>query len=97
MPRSVSGTTVTLAYLPPSLIAPRAGAPMPAVLTVVGIWGAGLPRRAKGVLLLPAVYFMVIHAASVSSMRYRLPAEPFMAILAVGGWRDKGGAHGGGE
>ena len=44
----------------------------------------GLPVRAKVLLLIPALYFTVIHAASVAGLRYRLPAEPPLAILAAG-------------
>jgi hypothetical protein len=67
------------------------------LLAIAGVFANGLPTGAKAVLLLPAVYFMIIHAASVSSMRYRLPAEPFMAILAVSAWQGKGGVHVGDE
>jgi 4-amino-4-deoxy-L-arabinose transferase-like glycosyltransferase len=40
-------------------------------------------RPAKALLLTPALYFTFIHAASVASLRYRLPAEPLMAIVAA--------------
>ncbi|MGA2230934.1 MAG: hypothetical protein ABSH22_08550, partial [Tepidisphaeraceae bacterium] len=49
----------------------------------VGVRGRGLPPRAKVLLLVPALYFTVVHAASVSGLRYRLPAEPPLAILAA--------------
>jgi len=42
-------------------------------------------RAAKALLLMPALYFTLIHAASVASLRYRLPAEPLMAIVAAAG------------
>ena len=42
-----------------------------------------LPRGAKGFLLVPAIYITVIHAMSVGSLRYRLPAEPMMAVIAA--------------
>jgi 4-amino-4-deoxy-L-arabinose transferase-like glycosyltransferase len=55
------------------------------VLIVLGLWQGGLPRKVKFYLLLPAVYFTVVHALSVGSLRYRLPAEPILAILAAAG------------
>lgn len=42
-----------------------------------------LPRAGKVFLILPAIYFSIGHAASVGSLRYRVPAEPFLAILAA--------------
>jgi hypothetical protein len=39
----------------------------------------------KSFLFLPALYFTIIHAASVSSLRYRIPAEPPMTIVAIAG------------
>jgi hypothetical protein len=53
------------------------------LLVVVGlIWG-NLPRPAKTLLLAPAVYFTIVHALTVGSLRYRVPAEPPMAIIAA--------------
>jgi 4-amino-4-deoxy-L-arabinose transferase-like glycosyltransferase len=48
---------------------------------------AGLLKKRAGwrMLVMPAVYFTVIHAASVASLRYRLPAEPPIAVLAAAG------------
>jgi 4-amino-4-deoxy-L-arabinose transferase-like glycosyltransferase len=62
------------------------------VLAVLGLFRSDLPRWAKSWLLMPAIYFTVIHAASVSSLRYRLPAEPGLAILAAAGIGGKGSA-----
>jgi len=58
------------------------------VLAVLGIAGPSLPGRAKLLLLAPAVYFTIVHAASVSSLRYRLAAEPPLTVLAAsaGAW-----------
>jgi 4-amino-4-deoxy-L-arabinose transferase-like glycosyltransferase len=53
------------------------------LLAVLGLIYGRVPRTAKVLLLLPAIYFTLVHAASVGSLRYRLPAEPPMAILAV--------------
>jgi hypothetical protein len=36
-------------------------------------------------LALPAVYFTLVHAVSVGSLRYRVPVEPQLAILAAAG------------
>jgi 4-amino-4-deoxy-L-arabinose transferase-like glycosyltransferase len=55
------------------------------VFIVLGLCYGRLTRGAKVFLLLPAIYVTVIHAMSVGSLRYRLPAEPPMALLAVAG------------
>jgi hypothetical protein len=34
-------------------------------------------------LMLPAVYFTLLHALSVGSLRYRIPAEVPMAVIAA--------------
>ena len=51
-------------------------------LLIVGIGRNGLKRPATWFLLAPALYFTVIHAMSVGSLRYRIPAEPPLAVLA---------------
>ena len=53
-------------------------------LILAGVWLAPIPRPAKVFLLLPAVYFTVAHAASVGSLRYRIPADVPMTIIAAG-------------
>jgi 4-amino-4-deoxy-L-arabinose transferase-like glycosyltransferase len=55
------------------------------VLIVLGIFYGRLPRSAKVYLLIPAIYITAVHAMSVGSLRYRLPAEPVLAILAASG------------
>jgi hypothetical protein len=52
------------------------------LLVLVGLWKGGLPRSAQVILLIPAIYFTAIHALSVGSLRYRVPVEPPMAVIA---------------
>ena len=54
-------------------------------LSVVGLWASFLPRAARLFLLCPIVYFTMIHAVSVGSLRYRVPTEPLLAVLAAAG------------
>ena len=44
-----------------------------------------LPRSAKALLVLPALYLTLVHMLSVGSLRYRLPADPQLAVLAAAG------------
>ena len=63
------------------------------VLAVLGLMFGRLPRAAKVLLLLPAIYFSTVHALTVGSLRYRMPAEPPMAVLAadfLGAWAASG-------
>jgi hypothetical protein len=54
------------------------------VWIILGLsWGT-LPRTAKVFLFAPAIYFSIVHALTVGSLRYRVPAEPPMAIVAAG-------------
>jgi 4-amino-4-deoxy-L-arabinose transferase-like glycosyltransferase len=53
------------------------------VLTAIGLWRAVLPRSAKMYLMLPALYVTVAAAISVGSLRYRLPADVPMAVVAA--------------
>jgi 4-amino-4-deoxy-L-arabinose transferase-like glycosyltransferase len=53
------------------------------LLLIVGLRRKGLPRAVKMFLLIPAIYFTVGSALSVGSLRYLLPAQPPMAILAA--------------
>ena len=65
------------------LVAASSGPVM--LLAVVGLWGM---RRSPWVIALtvgPIVYFAAIHAVFVSSLRYRLPAEyPLLVLAAMG-------------
>jgi hypothetical protein len=65
------------------------------VLVVLGLLFGRLPRAAKVLLLLPAIYFGTVHALTVGSLRYRIPAEPPMAVIAAGlfgAWSSAGDA-----
>lgn len=53
------------------------------VLTLAGLWLAPMSRPVKLFLILPALYFTVAHAVSVGSLRYRVPADVPMAVLAA--------------
>ncbi|MGE5608968.1 MAG: hypothetical protein ACM359_06925 [Bacillota bacterium] len=55
------------------------------LLVVLGLLIGALPRPVKGLLLLSALYFTLIHALSVGSLRYRVPVEPILAVLAAAG------------
>ena len=55
------------------------------VLVIVGIFAGRLPRAAVVYVLAPMVYFTAVHALSVGSLRYRVPAEPALAVLAAAG------------
>jgi 4-amino-4-deoxy-L-arabinose transferase-like glycosyltransferase len=53
------------------------------LLAAGGVAGQRLPIAAKVLLLLPAVYITVVHAASIGSIRYRVPADVPMAVVAA--------------
>jgi hypothetical protein len=52
-------------------------------LTIAGIFLRKLLAIAKVYLLVPAIYLTAIHALSVGSLRYRLPADVPMAVVAA--------------
>ena len=52
-------------------------------LALLGLGTRSLRKREKLLLLGPALYFTVIHALTVGSLRYRIPAEPALAVLAA--------------
>ncbi len=56
------------------------------VLVLWGVWQGKLKKSAKALLLLPAVYLTVVHALTIGSLRYRLPAEPALAVLVACGF-----------
>jgi hypothetical protein len=53
------------------------------LLVIVGLRRRILSAPTKRFLLLPAVYFTIAAGLSVGSLRYRVPAEGPMAILAA--------------
>ncbi len=53
------------------------------LLLIVGLKRITLSRASKMYLLIPAIYFTVAAGLSVGSLRYLLPAQPPMAILAA--------------
>jgi hypothetical protein len=55
------------------------------VLVIAGLFSRRITRGAKLLLLTPAIYFTIVHALSVGSLRYRVPVEPELAILAATG------------
>ena len=52
--------------------------------SLMGPLAAGLRRSAKMLLMTPAAYFSIVHMLSVGSLRYRVPIEPTLAIVASG-------------
>jgi 4-amino-4-deoxy-L-arabinose transferase-like glycosyltransferase len=65
---------VAIAYAVPSYLAGLAG-----------ILFGKLPARGRFLLIVPALYYTAVHAASVGSLRYRIPVEPILAVLAGAG------------
>lgn len=55
------------------------------LLAIVGLWFGKANRAAKLFLFLPALYFTLVHAITIGSLRYRLPADVPIAILAAMG------------
>jgi 4-amino-4-deoxy-L-arabinose transferase-like glycosyltransferase len=53
------------------------------LLVVMGLMYGSLPRGAKVMLMLPAIYFTAAHALTIGSLRYRIPVEVPMAIIAA--------------
>lgn len=53
------------------------------ILVLAGLFGKGIALSGRLFLLLTPAYFTLIVALSVGSLRYRMPAEPMMAIMAA--------------
>ncbi|MDB5327306.1 MAG: hypothetical protein JWM57_2875 [Phycisphaerales bacterium] len=55
------------------------------VFAAIGTFRGGLGRRATLILLLPAIYFSAVHCVFVGSLRYRVPCDVPLAVLAAAG------------
>lgn len=55
------------------------------LLVIAGLFSRRLTRSVKLLLLTPAIFFTIVHAMSVGSLRYRMPSEPELAVLATFG------------
>lgn len=55
-------------------------------LALFGVWRERRRPRLLALLLLPAAYFTLVHIVFVGSVRYRLPALPFIFLLAAVGF-----------
>ncbi len=53
------------------------------LLVLAGLFSPGLSVTAKVFLLAPALYLTLVQALSVGSLRYRVPAEVPMAVIAA--------------
>jgi hypothetical protein len=62
------------------------------LLVLLGLSQRILSGPSKRLLLLPAIYFTIAAGLSVGSLRYRIPAEAPMAILAAGAFRSARGS-----
>jgi 4-amino-4-deoxy-L-arabinose transferase-like glycosyltransferase len=52
-------------------------------LLLIGLLRRRLPWRATLFLLLPAIYFSIVHMLTVGSLRYRVPVEPLLCVIAA--------------
>jgi hypothetical protein len=55
------------------------------LLVLIGLFSPALRPGAKTLLLIPAIYFSIVHGMSVGSLRYRIPVEPVLAVVAAAG------------
>ena len=53
------------------------------VLAIIGIMNARLSPSARLFLLAPAILITLMHGLTVGSLRYRMPADPTLAVLAA--------------
>ncbi|HEY2589784.1 MAG TPA: hypothetical protein VGI81_28835 [Tepidisphaeraceae bacterium] len=65
------------------LLAMAYSVPFDALVLIGLLWGR-LRRSAKVFLITPAIYFSIIHMLTVGSLRYRIPIEPPLAVVAAG-------------
>ena len=57
------------------------------VLTIIGLWRGSLTASQRVFLLMPAIYITIMHGVTIGSLRYRIPADIPMAVIAASGWR----------
>ncbi|HEY0008889.1 MAG TPA: hypothetical protein VGB55_09210 [Tepidisphaeraceae bacterium] len=55
------------------------------LLAAVGLWRGRMSRSLKLFLLAPALYFSLVHAMTIGSLRYRVPIDVPLAVLAGAG------------
>ena len=58
------------------------------VVLILAAVGVGFWRRwpaTLALILLPIVYFTILHSIFIGSVRYRVPLMPLLAMLAAGG------------
>lgn len=53
------------------------------ILILLGLWRGTIPRRARLYLVAPAAWLTLLHAVAVGSLRYRIPADVPMMIVAA--------------
>jgi 4-amino-4-deoxy-L-arabinose transferase-like glycosyltransferase len=58
------------------------------VLVLIGLFSKSLNRREKMLLVIPAIYFTILCILSVGSLRYRIPAEPLLVVIAAAALSD---------
>ncbi|MGN6625245.1 MAG: hypothetical protein ACTHLN_01380 [Tepidisphaeraceae bacterium] len=52
------------------------------ILSLVGLFSSNVCKNLRLYLLVPALYFTLVHGATVGSLRYRVPADVPLAVLA---------------
>jgi hypothetical protein len=55
------------------------------ILGLIGLCAGPLPRSIRMTLLVPLLYFTLVHALFLGSVRYRVPLMPLICILAAAG------------
>jgi 4-amino-4-deoxy-L-arabinose transferase-like glycosyltransferase len=53
------------------------------LLLILGLLRCRIPLSAKLFLITPAIYFSLVHMLSVGSLRYRVPVEPLLCVIAA--------------
>ncbi len=55
------------------------------ILGLIGVFGGGVALRWRGLLLVPVVYFTLVHSLFLGSVRYRVPLMPLVCVFAAVG------------